>query len=203
MSGEGEFSKGIDWAGIHRRLEEARLAIDRGPGPAEKKGILKKRALVLAKEPEAADEGERIDILEFLLAHERYGIGSSYVREVWPLKALTPVPCTPPFVLGIINVRGQIMSVLDMKKFLNLPEKGLGDLNKVIILESDGMEFGVLADVVFGIRSVPLKGLQQSIPTLTGAGEEFFKGVTGDGLILLDAGRVLQDKRIVVNEEVF
>lgn len=192
----------IDWTEVHRRLEKARLAIDSVPGPEEKKRILRKRALAMAKEPEAQDRREHIYFLEFLLAHERYGVESSYVREVWPLKDLTPVPCTPPFVLGIINIRGQILSVLDMKKFFNLPEKGLGELNKVIILESDDMELGVLADNIFGIRSLPLRGLQQTLPTLTGIGEEFLKGIAEDGLILLDTGRILSDRRILVNEEV-
>lgn len=50
---------------------------------------------------------------------------SEYVREIYPLKEFTPIPCTPPFVLGIINVRGQILSVIDIKKFFDLPEKGL------------------------------------------------------------------------------
>ncbi|MDA8170594.1 MAG: chemotaxis protein CheW [Nitrospiraceae bacterium] len=201
MSGEGP-AGGIDWAEVRRRLEKAGSAADRAPAPGEKKSILRKRALALAKEPEAPDSGEHIDVLEFLLARERYAVESSYVREVWPLKDLTPVPCTPPFVLGIIGVRGRILSVLDLKKFLNLPEKGLGDLNKVVILQSDTMEFGILADEIFGIGSVPLKGMQRSVPTLAGAGEEYLKGVAGDRLILLDAGRILSDRRILVNEEI-
>lgn len=195
-------SQRIDWEEVHRRLEKARLALEKEPGPEEKKRILRERALAFSKEPEPQDRREHIYFLEFRLAHERYGIESIYVREVWPLKDLAPVPCTPPFVLGIINIRGQIISVLDLKKFLNLPEKGLGDLNKVIVLESDEMEFGILADEILGIRSVPLRGLQQSLPTLTGIGEEFLKAVTEDGLILLDTGRILSDKRILVNEDV-
>ena len=195
---------GIDWPEVFRRMEEARSKLEQEPGPEEKKALLRKRAQTLAKEPQATAEGERIEVLEFLLAQEHYGIESSYVREVWPLRDLTPVPCTPPFVLGIINVRGRILSVLDLKKFLDLPEKGLGDLNRVIILESDGMEFGVLADVILGVRSVPLKRLQQSIPTLAGVGQEYFSGIfTGEGLVLLDTGRILKDRRIVVNEEIF
>ncbi len=193
---------GIDWEEVHRRLEETRLKLGRRPDEVEKKDILRRRARALAKE-EFPEPGERKDVLEFFLAHERYGIESSYVREVWPLKELAEVPCTPSFVLGVINVRGQIISVLDLKVFLDLPQRGLGDLNKVIILESDDMEFGVLADSLMGIRSVSLEGLQRSIPTLSGSrGEFFFKGITRDGLILLDAGRLLEDRGVVISEEV-
>jgi purine-binding chemotaxis protein CheW len=59
----------------------------------------------------------RLEVVEFLLAQERYGIATRCVREVLPLVELTPLPGVPPFVLGIANVRGQIVSVLDLKRF--------------------------------------------------------------------------------------
>jgi purine-binding chemotaxis protein CheW len=124
------------------------------------------------------------------------------VREVWPLKDLTPIPCTPSFVFGVINVRGRILSVINLKELLNLPGKGLGDLNKVIILNSDTMEFGILADEVIGVRSVLLGELRTSVPTLTGLGQEYLKGVSPERLIVLDADQILLDQRIVVEEEV-
>lgn len=165
--------------------------------------ILKARARALAREGKDKEAPEEsIEVVEFLLAYERYGIESSYVREVYPLKELTPLPCTPPFVLGIINVRGRIVSVIDIKKFFDLPEKGLTDLNKVIIIHNDAMEFGILADVVLGVRSVLVKEIQPSLPTLIGVREEYLKGVTPDRLVILDAGKLLADKGIIVHGEV-
>ncbi len=195
----------IDWSEVHRRLEIAQAAIERGWRPAseEKKRVLKARAITLAQEPEEeAVAEEYLEIVEFFLAYEKYGIDSSYVREVYPLKELTPMPCAPPFVLGIINVRGQILSVIDIKKFFDLPEKGLTDLNKVIILHSDSTEFGILADVILGVRSVSLSELQPSLPTLTGIRQEYLKGVTKERLVILDAAKLLCDKRIIIHEEV-
>jgi purine-binding chemotaxis protein CheW len=194
----------IDWEEVHRRLEAAQETLGKGwtPNEAEKRRILKTRAEDLALEAEKGEPGERIEIVEFLLSSERYGLELHYVREVWPLKDLTPIPCTPSFVFGVINVRGQILSVINLKELLNLPGKGLGDLNKVIILNSDTMEFGVLADEVIGVRSIPLGELKPSVPTLTGLGQEYLKGVSRERLIVLDAGQILLDKRIVVEEEV-
>ena len=194
----------VDWEEVNRRLTVARKTLEQGwtPGPEEKKNILRDRAKALAREAAKDDSGEKIEILEFLLAYERYGIESSFIREVYPLKDLTPVPCTPAHVLGIINVRGQILSVIDLKKFFDLPEKGLGDLNKVIILKGDAMEFGVLADVILGVRTLPLSSLQQAMPTLTGIREEYLKGITADRSVILDAGKILADKKIVVEEQV-
>lgn len=89
-------------------------------------------------------------MVEFLLAHEKYGIEPDYLREIFPLKTLTPIPCTPPFVLGVTNLRGEVLSVIDLKKFFELPDKGLTDFTKVIVLESETMAFGILADSVTG-----------------------------------------------------
>ena len=203
----------VDWSQVHRRIETARLDLERGSTPTleEKKKILKARAKVLAREAkkEVAAE-EYLEVVEFLLAYEKYGIESSYVREVYPLKELTPLPCTPPFILGIISVRGQILSVIDIKKFFHLPDKGLGDLNKVIILHSDkpalskveGMEFGILADVILGTLSIPLNEVQPSLPTLTDIRAKYLKGVAKDRLVILDGEKLLLDKKLIVHEEV-
>src|SRR3990167_4187913 len=167
----------------------------------EEKKILKARAKELAREArEEKTLEESMEIVEFLMAHEKYGVESSYVREIYPLKELTPVPCTPSFVLGIINVRGQILSVIDIKKFFDLPEKGLTDLNKVIILHTESMEFGILADVIIGVRNIVVGELQTSLPTLTGIREEYLKGVTKERTVILDAEKLLSDKSIVVHE---
>lgn len=195
----------IDWREVERRLEAARIAIEHvwAPSPEETQKILKARAQALAREPMPTETaGEHIEVVEFVLAHERYAIESHYVREVAPLENLTPLPCTPAFVLGIVNVRGEILSVIDLKKFFDLPEKGLTDLNKVIVLQSGNMLFGILADVIAGVRRIPLTGIQPSLPTLTGVREEYLKGVTAERIVVLDAEKLLMDESIVVQEQV-
>lgn len=177
----------------------------------EKQKVLRERARLLAQEDNKKDASHGyLRVLEFLMAYERYALETAYLREVYPLKDITPLPCTPPYVLGIINVRGQILSVIELKKFFELPEKGISNLNKVIIISTDkpvfsgveGMEFGILADAVLGVRSVPLNEVQPSLPTLTGIREDYLKGITKDRVVILDAMRILSDKRIVVNEQV-
>jgi purine-binding chemotaxis protein CheW len=75
------------------------------------------------------------------------------------------------------------------------------DLSKVIVLRSDTMEFGVLADSVGGARSIPVAEIQPSLPTLTEVREKFLKGVTKDRLVILDGERILSDESIVVHAE--
>ncbi len=165
--------------------------------------ILKARARALAKEEDQALAPRSfIEITEFSLAAETYGIESSFVREVYQLRDFTPLPGVPSFVLGIVNVRGQILSVVDLKKIFNLPAKGLGELNKVIILDNGRMEFGILADAVLGTRPVALDAIQASPVTVTGIGAEYLKGITGERVVILDAKKILDDEKIIVNERV-
>jgi purine-binding chemotaxis protein CheW len=194
-----------DWEQIYQRLEAVRTTIKKDFNyiVQKKQEVLKERAKLLAQEPKRAKTDETyLEVVEFQLEYEHYAIETSYIREVYPLKELTPIPCTPPFVLGIINIRGQILSVLDLKTFFNLPEKGLVDMNKVIILHSDEMEFGILTDTILGVRSIPLSDIQPSLPTLTDIRAKYLKGVTAERLVILDAAKILSDRNIIVHEEV-
>jgi purine-binding chemotaxis protein CheW len=169
----------------------------------KKRAVLRSRAKKLAQEPEERRAvTDYLDVLEFLLAHETYAIETMFVREVYPMTGLTPLPCTPVFVFGLINVRGQILTVMDMKKFFDLPERGLTNLNKVIVVRKDAMELGILADEIIGIRSIPVNQLQPPLSTMTGIHERYLKGITGERLIVLDMERFLTDRRLIVHEEV-
>ncbi|MEW6209394.1 MAG: chemotaxis protein CheW [Acidobacteriota bacterium] len=195
----------IDWSEIHRRLLAARAALEgtAALSPDEKKAVLKQRAIEMAEEPTPGDEDEeRLEVIEFALAYENYAVESRFVREVYPLRHFTPLPAAPPFVLGLINVRSQVLSVLDIRKFFDLPEKGLTDLNKVIIARRGDMEVGLLVDSIAGAKSVRASELQAALPILTGVRAEFLKGVTADRLTILDLEKILSDRRIIVREEV-
>jgi purine-binding chemotaxis protein CheW len=191
------------WADLHRRLETAQSAIRQGLNPTleQKRTILRARAQLLAQKSTGQERGPEafVEVVEFLLASEHYGIELTYIREIHVLSEFTPLPGTPAFVLGLTNVRGQILSVIDIKKLFDLPEKGLTDLNKVIVVRTRRMELGILADAVIGVRSVALHELQASLPTLTGIRAEYLRGLTKDPLMILDIDRILSDENIVVD----
>ena len=197
--------KAIDWEAIHRRLEAVNAAIQHAaaPDPEETRRALMERAQALCR-PSGPERGagETIEVLEFQLAHERYALETEFVREVYPLEQLAPLPCTPSFVLGIVNLRGEILSVIDIKRFFDLPIKGLTDLHKIIVVDGDGMRFGVLADVIVGVHELDLADIQPPLPTLTGIREAYLKGVTDERVVILDAVALLTDQDIVVREQV-
>ena len=197
-------ARAIDWEAIHRRLAATATAISGGlvHGSEEARRILEARARAAAKPPVKPDHAEQIEVLTFSLASETYGVETCHVREVCQLRELTAVPCTPSFVAGVMNLRGRILAIIDLRKFFELPVKGLTELNQVIVLTGGDNELGLLADSVDGVRSVVASGLQEGLPTLTGIRERYLKGVTGQLLAVLHGGRLLADAGLKVNEQV-
>ncbi|HBA88104.1 MAG TPA: chemotaxis protein CheW [Geobacter sp.] len=162
--------------------------------------ILHDRAQRLALERKVEEPGERIEVVEFLLGTERFGVETSFVREVHPLRGLTPLPCVPPFVLGLMNLRGAILSVVDLRSFFETGREEVAESSKVIVLRLAAMEFGILAQAVLGVRALNAADLQPPLPSMTGARSEFLRGMAGR-LLLLDAAKLLSDRRLVVHEE--
>jgi purine-binding chemotaxis protein CheW len=170
---------------------------------SEKIRILRERARNLAKRPVSDElDAECLSVIEFMLAHERYAMEMSFVREVYPLRDLTPVPCTPSFILGIINVRGQVVSVMDMKEFFDLPRSDPSDQHRVLIVKSPTMELGILADSVLGERRIPVEDIQSDLAAFASTREGYIRGVTKDRVIVMDMGKILEDGGIVVHHEV-
>jgi purine-binding chemotaxis protein CheW len=169
---------------------------------AEEHALLHRRALELAR-AEAPDEesGTRLEVLHFTLGGEAYAIESRYVREVYPLREIAAVPFTPPFVWGIINLRGQIISVIDLKVLLHLPTRALASRNTVIIVADATMEFGILVDTIEGVAALPLADVHLNLPTFTGPYEAYLYGVTNASIVVLDGQKLLTHPSIIAIEE--
>ena len=114
--------------------------------------ILRERALANSSiDAKMAEISELYgDYIEFLLSPNIFAIESSFVKEVFSLKEITPVPGTPQYISGLINIRSRIYSVLNLKPLLAVREKGLTVLNKVLLIENSNSSFGLIADKVIG-----------------------------------------------------
>lgn len=82
-----------------------------------------------------------------------------------------------------------------------MPEPGLTDLHRIILVQGHDLELGLLADVVVGVRSVALADLQPSLPTLTGIRAQYLKGVTDERMVVLDLDHVLSDPKLIVQDD--
>jgi purine-binding chemotaxis protein CheW len=143
-----------------------------------------------------------MQVVVFSLANETYGIATEFVKEVQPLRDVTPVPCTPDFVFGVINIRGSIYSVIDIRSFFGVPKKEITNLTKVILVDAVGLEVGILADDVSGATSVLVSEIKPPLAAQAAAKDEYIQGVTRNMLIILNLEALLRDDRIIVHQEV-
>ena len=186
-------------AAIVHPSSPANVAADLEAVYLENQTILQARARILARKKGEEDHGgERLEVVEFLVNDEKYAIELVHIGEVFPLGELTELPGVPPFVLGVVNLRGQIISVNDIRRFFDIPAKGISDKSRIIVLASATMEFGILADSILGTRSVRIRDMVAAMPTLTGIRAQFLKGITREHTVILDGAKLLNDSEIVI-----
>lgn len=183
------------WAEMYRRLAEIDQRLSTGfTLDAEKLDArLLERTREWASIPEPEQPDSWLEVLTFSLSGEIYAVESEHVGLVMPLAQYTPLPGTPRYVLGIVNVRGRIVSVLDLRVLFDLPIGGLSDKNFLAILQGPDMEFGLLIDRVLGIKRIHRDSLQKEVANLSGIRSAFLLGVTADQWTVLDGARLLED----------
>lgn len=166
--------------------------------------ILIERARRLAQPPEAPVNGETVDLVVVTLGAETYGVEARFVQEVFPLDEVTPVPQAPAFWAGLVNLRGHLYPLLDLRRFLGLPSSPLAEEEKhrvpqkVVLAAAAGLEVGLLVDDVPQVRQVLCREIGASPVEVAGPGRSFTSGVTADLLTVLDVEALLADPRLVV-----
>ncbi len=198
--------RALDWPEAYARLARARQALDAGPerAPEEAQRILAERARALAKPIEdAPTPSEVVDLLVFSLAGERYGIAAASIVEVIPLGELVTMPGTPRVVLGIVNHRGRILPVLDLRRVFDLAGESVPEESRVVAVEAGRVTFGIFAEAVAGVVRIANHELA-SPPVVIPTGDRgaFIRGVTGEMVAVLDLEALIQDPRLVVNDQV-
>ena len=193
----------IDWAGLRERMALATRAVDEqiAPDAAEAKRLLDERGRALAT-PIASEaaSGERLALATFVLAGERYGIETTFVREIVRFAEFTPVPSGGEALIGVTNFHGEVLAVFDLRAFFGLPKKGVTDLSRLVVLGEGRSEFGVLADEVREIAAIPRDAVLPPPASAPSAGRPYIRGVTADACIVLDAASLLRDPKLYVDE---
>lgn len=159
--------------------------------------ILEERARALARPAQQARPAGRRELLVFVLSGELYALETRAVREVARFADFTAVPGASPFLLGVTNLRGEILPVFDLRRIAGIAERGLTDLSRLIVLgEEDRVELGLLADEVREVRSVAHAEIFDPPAELSAAGHHLFRGVTSDAVIVIDGDALLRDPRV-------
>ncbi|MDD1681760.1 MAG: chemotaxis protein CheW [Methanoregula sp.] len=175
----------------------------REPGTAEEELVqrtLEDRAKKIAVPEAGGIEAGIVEVLRFQLAYQEYALEMRYVREVILTGEITPVPGAPPFISGICAARGQIISLMDLRVLFSLKEKGLTDLNRVIVITDGHITFGILADNITGIGTIPSFLILMPDSGMAPSWKQYLKGYVSSSLIVLDAAAILADPALVVED---
>ncbi|MFW6254070.1 MAG: chemotaxis protein CheW [Chitinivibrionales bacterium] len=189
---------------LREKIKQARKSIHAAwePSKEESRQLLRERARALAaRPPEKPADDKIMELLVFELSGEHYGLETSYIAEVFFLDEYTPLPFTPAWLVGICSLRGRFVSITDIRGILGMPIKGIGEFNKVILLQSQTMEFGILADAVVGIQNLPQRDLQKEFHLPGEHAENYIAGVTPSRLIVLDSKKLLSDEKMIAGTE--
>jgi purine-binding chemotaxis protein CheW len=189
----------IDWSQIRVRLDEAqaRAIASTEISPERSRAIMEERARRLAQVPEVLDTGDTYETLTFGLGNERYCIETKYTREVVRFIDYTPIPGAPDFVVGVSNLRGEVVCIIDLRKFFGVSQRGITDMSRVIALGVETTELGIVADQVFEVAPLRAKDILHP-PASTEVGHEYLLGVTRDAAIVLDGAALLRDPKLTV-----
>ncbi len=139
-------------------------------------------------------EEEKVKLVIFSLANDYYAFNGSEVKEILlPPGDISYVPGAPDYIIGVINVRGNIESVVAINAFLSLPESKKTSQNRIAIAVKDGVRSGIMVDSIEDVLDVPVSGIKPPLSTLDSfkkecvTGELIFKG---KNVTILDTGKI-------------
>ena len=134
---------------------------------------------------------ERLTLLSFNVSGERYAVDVARVRGVRPTGRIARVPGVPSFYSGVVNVRGQIISVLNLRRFLDAGDSYDEMPREMVLAAAQGLELGLLADHVEEVVSIPREMIEP-------VDSPFARGIGPGRLAILDLDAIFADERLMV-----
>src|SRR3989338_3266426 len=186
--------------------------------------IFHQSAISLMQPPESLAPAGQIPLSVVSLNNEYYGVSLDTVKEFSEIKDITPVPCTPPHIVGDMNLRGDILTLVDIRGMLNLSSAELGmrnaelklnnltpqsaihisHLKKVIVVHIDNLVVGVTVDDVLEVINISPSEFRPVPAAVSDINHEYIKGefpYNNKMLSILDLKKILTNKELFVDEE--
>ena len=147
-------------------------------------------------QPAQATNDSILRYVTFRLEEEVYGINVMQVQEVLRVTEIAPVPGAPDYVLGIINLRGNVVTVVDTRERLGLGSKEMEESTRIVIIEADKMVVGILVDAVAEVVDLRASEIESAPSVGNDESSKYIQGVAsrdGELLILVDLNKLLDD----------
>lgn len=132
--------------------------------------------------------------LTFPVGSEVYGLNISYVREIIKMQPITPLPDVPDYVRGVINLRGRVIPVVDVRLRFKLPPRDYDDRTCIVVVLAGEWLVGLVVDTVSEVAAIPDEDVEPAPQIVSGGGDHFLAGVGKTGgqvRLLLEVSRFL------------
>jgi purine-binding chemotaxis protein CheW len=198
----------VDWEAIRHTLAETSDLIDTDDRIEDNRNIiLQRRAEQMSQMPQnRVDADDKLPILTFKLGTEKYALPVTAIRSISELHDITPIPCVPDYYRGITNLKGKLVSVLDLMVFLGVDEdrnvEAMSHPPKKMMIVAIGadLEIGLMVEQVGSVTEISRETLM-NVQSLGYDVLHSVSAITSDGLILLDIEQLFRDPRIRIYEE--
>ncbi len=152
---------------------------------------------IRAQKEKKAQTEELFQLVSFTLGQEEFGLDIQSIQEINRMVEITRVPNSPEFVSGVINLRGKVIPIIDLRKRFGFPPKESDKNTRIIVVELSDTVVGFVVDAVREVIRIPKNITEPPPPIVAGIGSEYITAVAkmeNRLLILLDLERILQEK---------
>lgn len=196
--------RGIDWDDVKRRLarsQEALVAVEQ-LSAEQARTLMDERARMLARVPDRTpDTSEVLEVMTFHLGDERLAIETRFVREVFRPSDMSPLPNGPAFLAGITNLRGEVLAIMDLRRFFGITSDRPPTQAPILVLGKQRVEFGVVADAIDEVQMLRIDEVLDPPGSMAGVSREYLTGVTEDALLVLDGAALMSDEHMYIDEK--
>ena len=157
----------------------------------------------MAEELETS-QSEEMQLVIFDLAGEAYGVAIQAVLEIIRMQEITTIPQAPYFVKGVINLRGKVIPVADLRKRFSMPEAEESKESRIVVVDIGGQAIGMTVDAVTEVTRIPAGTVEPPSSVITTSDSDYLMGIAkleSGMIILLDLTRVLAEVEPAVVEE--
>lgn len=142
----------------------------------------------------AKQDNHTSQVVSFRLGEEEYGVNIMTVQEIILVGCITQVPEVPEHVLGVINLRGNVIPILNLRCRFGMPDQPADDATRIVVMNLNGRTVGVVVDAVSEVLRLSNDDISPTPQSLSGPGKDYITGLAHSGerlLILLDMARLL------------
>ncbi|MFG6101068.1 chemotaxis protein CheW [Leptothoe sp. EHU-05/26/07-4] len=171
---------------------------------SEERQIFRQRAdaLVHSLENAGADINKLLPLAVFRLEEEYFGLDLQRVREFINVRNVRAIPCCPPHIMGNINLRGEVMTLIDIRGALNISQ-AMDEVPKAVVIEVDDIAAGITVDQVLDVIYIPPSDVASMPAALPQHSQAFFQGATRyreKNLSILDLPKLFSDGGLIVDQ---